>query len=164
MILSYSDLNNSLYNILSPQPLYTPDIIDYFTNLYYTGVRPTEIHRLDLWTIIDSNTAQLIPTKNNNPRTILRSQLTSRFWEVLESGSVDYYGYLYSKQLYFFEKWYQYQPCYVGAKSIDLYLFRHRYVKSLYLSGQTIPQITDHMGWINPLMAENYIFSTITTG
>lgn len=161
MLLTFDQLESSLLKVMIPVTGYHDLIFDYFTNLYYIGCRPTELMNVEKWQRLDSQYFKLIPSKNNYPRFIKESAMTSALVSAIDSGSSSPYGYKYFKQLYFFEKWYEFQPCHVGKKSIDLYLFRHHYVKKLYKDGQSIPEITSQMGWVNPLMAENYIFSQI---
>lgn len=163
MLLTFEQLESSLLKVMIPVAGYHDLIFDYFTNLYYIGCRPAELMNVEKWQRLDSQYFKLIPSKNNYPRFIKESAMSSPLVSAIDSGSSSPYGYKYFKQLYFFEKWFQYQPCHVGKKSIDLYLFRHHYVKKLYKDGHTIPEITSQMGWVNPLMAENYIFSQIFT-
>lgn len=159
--MTFAELEASLLLTLSPRPNYSYRIFDYFTNLYNLGVRPTELHHINQWSRLSSTEIQLTPSKNNYNRYFNVTQLTPMLVDAIDNGVSPYYGILYGKALYFFEKWYTYEPVFVGARSIDLYLFRHHYVKKIYNDGMTVPQVTLHMGWVNPDMALNYINSVI---
>lgn len=163
MFLTPQQLDTALIPLLDKRPNYTSLIFDYYFALYNTGCRPTELHQTDKWNRVDAQTFKLKPSKNNNDRFIKEEFLPESFKQAIDSGTGSPWGYLYWKQLYYFELWFFYQPCSVGKKSIDLYLFRHNYVKKLFAQGKTIAQITELMGWLNPLMAENYIYSQIYT-
>lgn len=159
--MTFEVLESSLLNVLVAQPNYNPIIWDYFTNLYTTGCRPTELTNYQRWTNFDDDNFLLHPSKNNYDRVISKFVMTDSLIDAIAIGNATYYACLYGKALFFFEKFYEFQPVYVRTKNIDLYLFRHHYVKKLYRDGHTISEITAHMGWVNPLMAVNYIDSVI---
>jgi len=161
MIMTFAELETSLLAMLVAQPNYSSRIFDYFTNLYNLGVRPTELYHINQWQRGAGSEIILHPSKNNYDRFFDVAQLTPLLVDAIDNGVHPYYGILYGKGLYFFEKWYVYEPVFVGAKSIDLYLFRHHYVKKIYNDGMTVAEVTLHMGWVNPTMADNYINSVI---
>jgi len=159
--MTFAELETSLQAMLVARPNYSYRIFDYFTNLYNLGVRPAELYHLNQWSRGVGPEIILVPSKNNYNRYFNVAQLTPLLVDAIDNGGNPYYGVLYGKALYFFEKWYAYEPVFVGARSIDLYLFRHHYIKKLRNDGMGIPEITLRMGWVNPLMAENYIDSVI---
>jgi site-specific recombinase XerD len=163
MVLSFAQLESSLLDVVNYPTGYSPYINDFFSNLYSIGCRPTELLSSSHWMPAVGPDWILTPSKNNNNRYISASQMSSYFIGQLISGNPKPYPCSYGKFLYYFEQWYQYQPCSIGARSVDLYLFRHHFVKKLFNDGMSVPAITAYMGWINPLMADNYINSVIVT-
>lgn len=163
MVLTYTQLNNSLLNVIS-HPTYVNALVqDYFQNLYSIGCRPTELTSSSRWSLSPSADYLLLPSKNNNARVIAPGLMTNYLKDQINAGAARIYPYSYEKFLYWFSLWHEFQPCFIGTKSVDLYLFRHRFVKGLALAGYSVPYITAYMGWINPDMADNYINSVITT-
>ena len=159
--MDLATLNSSLDQFLIPNPAYPSNIWDYFNNLSNLGCRPTELHRIELWSVGPASQFILQPTKNNYNRYFYDYELSPTLRDAIINGVNPYYGILYGKSLYYFNKWYLYQPCKIGTKNIDTYLFRHRYIKNLAHNGFTVPEITAKLGWVNPDMALNYINSVI---
>jgi hypothetical protein len=163
MVLTFAQLESSLLDVVNYTTTYSAYINDFFANLYSTGCRPTELMHGNKWSAGVGLDWILQPSKNNNPRIIAGSQLSTFFKAQLTAGIEFPYPCSYGKLLYYFEQWYQYQPASIGLRSVDLYLFRHHFVKKLYNDGMSVSAITAYMGWINPLMADNYINSVIVT-
>lgn len=163
MILTFAQLENSLLDVVNYTTGFSPYIVDFFSNLYSIGCRPTELLNKSQWTPAVGPDWLLMPSKNNNPRLINSAMMSPYLITQLSSSESFLYPCSYGKFLYYFEMWYQYQPCSIGSRSVDLYLFRHHFVKKLFNDGMSIPAITAYMGWINPLMADNYINSVIVT-
>jgi len=161
MIMTFAELETSLIAVQTQPPNYTVKAFDAFTNLYKTGCRPTELLHLDQWERSSATTFTLLPSKNNNPRTIQEIDMTALLVYRIENDPMRDYMWGYQSLLYLFSKFYTYSSVTRGNRSIDLYLFRHHYVKKLFNDGMTITNITAHMGWINPQMAVNYVDSVI---
>lgn len=159
--MTFGELETSLQAMLVAQPNYNPRIFDYFTNLYNLGVRPTELYHINQWQRGVGANIILHPSKNNYDRYFNVAQLTPTLVYAIDNQADVYNIVKYEKALYFHEKWYTYSNTRVQTKAIDLYLHRHHYVKKLYLDGMTIPEVTLHMGWVNPEMSLNYIDSII---
>lgn len=161
-VMTYLELNNSLISVQSPVKNYDTLLFDYFTNLYNTGCRPEELLNINLWESSSAAAVTLFPLKGNNARVIPRLQLTPYLNSVINASTVLYEPLTYRRFRYHFKNFYLYSGTAIGAKDVELYLFRHRYVKSLNLAGYSDLQIQTLMGWTNLSIVSNYVNSVIT--
>lgn len=161
-IMTYLELDNSLKAVQNPVSNYDTLLFDYFENMYNTGCRPEELLNINLWESSTAAAVTLFPLKGNNARVIPRLQLTSYLNSAINAGTVLYSPLTYRRFRYHFKKFYFYSGTAIGAKDVELYLFRHRYVKSLNLAGYTDLQIQALMGWTNLSIVSNYVNSVIT--
>jgi len=160
-LLTLSDLNNYLTEIQTPISGYDSRLFDYLSDLYVTGCRPQELLRRDLWTDYDATYMQLQPVKGNNPRLIPKSVLSASFFLYFESADQLYQPFTSRKLRYFFRQYWLLGLTTVGQKAVELYLFRHRYIKQLYENGLTVAQIMDVMGVTTESIIQGYIDSEI---
>lgn len=156
MVLSYAQLDACCLSVKNGNPHYTPDAAEWCTDLYYTGCRPSEILNKSLWSYDGIATYTLNPLKGNNPRYFDASVLTGGLKRFIAGSSTYYSTATYSRLLSVFRTTTLYSQVYRDTKPVDLYLFRYRYVKYLRIIGYTDAAIQAEMGWIDPLMVNQY--------
>src|SRR3990167_8825353 len=160
-LLTLANLNDYLTRIQEPILGYDVRLFDFWKDLYATGCRPQELVQRNLWSEVDATYMQLQPVKGNDPRLILRSVLSDSFWFYWDLPDQLYAPFTLRKFRYQFRRYWQLGITTAGNKYIELYLFRHRYIKQLSANGYTVAQIMDDTGITTESIVEGYIDSEI---
>jgi hypothetical protein len=160
-VLTFQELDNYCSSFIRAYPNYGVYVNDYFQLLYNVGCRSSEPHNVTKWAINQDATVKLIPLKHNNFRTLEPQNIPSNFYTAIENQEKYFDNYSIAKFRYIFNKYRTLPQLFVDRKEIDLYIFRYRYVKSLYLQGFTKPQIQSMMGWTNSGMVDEYLYAEI---
>ena len=154
--LSYEQLDTSLQRLCVGMYSVPQEFTDAMKVYYLTGIRSSELLERGLWEDVDANTIVLHPLKSNNPREISKILLPSGFLEYVLDGTGNL-RYLTERKLsYFMRVYYEYPRAAKGMKESALYLFRYRYVKSLFRDGLNETQVQEHMGWKNSSLPMRY--------
>lgn len=161
MILTFSQLNDSLNNTIINCPAYYGQCIDGFILLFQTGCRPEEIFTPTLWSDYSATQLRLMPLKGNLPRYLNKADLLTDFVNSITMGA-KFLNTITPRQLTFaFNKVYEYSNPRKGDKQSALYLFRYRYFKQLHVDGFTDSQIQSIMGENTLSVAQGYIYANI---
>ena len=160
-LLSLSNLNEYLTRIQTPISGYDFRLFDFWADLYATGCRPQELVQRNLWTVFDASYMALQPVKGNDVRYILKSVLSDSFWFYWNLPDQLYSPFTLRKFRYQFRQYWELGITTAGNKYIELYLFRHRYIKYLDSIGYSTAQIMTEMGITTASIVEDYVNSLI---
>jgi integrase len=163
MILDFTELRDSLQNAIDDCPIWYSDLKDFMYTLFWTGCRPDEVLKLNLWSDYGEEVLRLEALKDNNPRIIPKEAVAEVFLDSILNNYPYFQSYNYNKFNQSFARVYQYPNAYVLDKRCGLYLFRHYYIKKLWYDGLTIPEIMQITGHKSPPIVEGYINSIIYT-
>lgn len=133
-----------------------------FKLLYVTGCRIQEIFEISRWSSVSDTVFLVQPQKGNNVRQVI---LDSDF-QAFKSAVLNQYSPFLGMSVYQFTNllgrirtW---DYMFSGDKEISFYVFRYRYIKTLYSKGFTIEQIAAAMGYLEFNTVQNYIDAMIT--
>lgn len=141
--------------------LYSGFLNDSLKVFYSTGCRPVELTDKSRWAVVSPSVVSLMPAKGNNLRLINSLLLPNSFMKWIKDESSPFGLVTYSKSKNLLSKCWPIPQCYVLDKSLDLYAFRHNYVKQLHAGGMTSAQIQAAMGWTNGSMVNVYVNSIV---
>lgn len=160
-VLTFVELKASLQAVQEPVPNYQAYIFNAFTTLFETGCRPNEIFDINRWTVQSNDIIRLQPSKKNLPRYFPIAQLPLEFVHQIETGEQLYYPYSIRRLRYHFNQFYMPAGTFVQGKDIELYLFRHYYIKELDNQGFNADEIAQKMGYTTTTVVSGYINSVI---
>lgn len=161
MVLTYTQLDTSLQNVILNAPTYYGQCIDAMSVLYLTGCRPDEIWMKTRWTDYDATHVRLLPLKGNVYRYLLKGDLPPNYLLYLFNDA-KYIDDVTQRQVrYCFNHVYEYSNPAKGLKDSALYLFRYRYFKMLKENGNTDEDIRVLMGENTLSVAQSYIYASI---
>jgi hypothetical protein len=110
---------------------------------------------------VSPSVVSLLPAKGNNLRLINSAGLPISFMKWVVGDPSPFGLVTYSKSKNLLSKCWPIPQCYVLDKPLDLYAFRHNYVKRLVAAGLTNSQIQAAMGWTNGSMVNVYANSVV---
>jgi integrase len=162
--ISYEELNDLCLSYCEVLPFYGQPEQTFFQVLYDTGCRPAEAINPDLWTLTGFDRVQLQPLKGNNPRTIDLTTVSRIVQEYFNEQQTFLKSYSIGKFRFIWDKFNTYGQLTNGAKGIDLYCFRNRFVKYLHeVERLTDTDIQRTMGWTNSHLPRIYYNAEILT-
>lgn len=156
-----SQLNTACQTASLGSALYSGFLNDSLMVLYLTGCRPVELTDRSRWSVFSTSFVHLIPAKGNNVREISAIGLPVSFIKWINGASSPFSLVTYSKSKNLLSKCWPLPQCYVLDKPLELYAFRHNYVKQLVAAGLTPIQIQKAMGWTNLSMVNVYVNSFV---
>jgi len=163
-LLSYEELDRLCQNYNNILPFYGQPEQTFFQILYHTGCRPSEAINPNLWTLTGYDRVQLQPLKGNNARIIDLETTSLLVKEYFNDQQTFLKSYSVGKFRFIWDKFNTYGQLTNGAKGIDLYCFRNRYVKYLHkVVGLNDTDIQRAMGWTNSHLPRIYYNAEILT-
>jgi integrase len=133
-----------------------------FNVMFFYGCRFSELRQINRFSNIDSTSFSIIPEKNNNIRTLSKTNLDSVFANFIMTQN-QYFSMLnLSTGSYYFKQFYAKKIVYHETKVLTTHLFRHNYAKSLKFQGLTDQQIQLNLGEKDIRNSNNYIYSQLT--
>ena len=160
-VLSTEELNIFCQSYLRSFPFYGAYVTDYFSTLYYSGMRSSEPLDNSLFSFEKEDYVILQPKKRNNLRQLPRNIFSDnvlKSWQYngnwLNSSSLSKYSNI-------FNKYSIYGQLFVLNKDVSMYVFRYNYVKQLQQQGLTVLEIQHEMGWTNLSMVYEYLNAEI---
>lgn len=156
-VLEYNDLDNICLEFLDKAKLIDWYFYNYLLLLYNTGLRPVEA--LDKTRAISHNNDNIIfqPSKNNNQRTILITDIPEPFFYYYFSDGLAYNSYKYRNYLRLYKNISSNYNLYVKDKRLELYLFRYNFIYNYHQANSLINDLKLTMGWTTETMANKYI-------
>jgi site-specific recombinase XerD len=162
MILNPFQIDEILLQILEDTEKHDLYSFMLFESLYNTGLRVNELIEYSRLLRIDSNTILVTTQKFSNPRPINTNLLNSTYLEAFNNNnlsrfvrSFSYYNDSFSNRLLNFKS------LHIKDKPVTTHLFRHNYIKKLYLSGLDTAQISAIIGERNNKNTQGYIDSKV---
>lgn len=129
--------------------------------LYFTGCRPNEIFGIPRFTYYSEAYYQLQPSKFNLPRLIISGLFTEQSKDLISMGKAPFYPFSERRLLDYFKRYRASPPLLCGGKDIQLYIFRHLYIRLLSEAGLTDQEIATEMGYTSTAVVRGYIDSVI---
>jgi site-specific recombinase XerD len=163
VLLTSYDIDSILLQILEDTEKHDIYSFMLFQSLYNTGLRINELIEYSRLTQIDDNTILVSTEKFSNPRTINISLLNNIYSQAFTTNSLhkfirsySYYNSAFTNRLLYFKN------IKIGEKQATTHLFRHNYIKKLYLNGFNCNQISAIIGERVVKNTQGYIDSIIT--
>lgn len=161
MVLSALEIKQCCFDVVETSRLKKLPSTDFFIVMLLTGMRFNDVKLcFNVGSYVDS--FKLQPSKNNALRTIATKELPDSFIAFLHGEQCYQYSISYSSILRYFRQCCKYPLISVANKILGVHLFRHNYMKQLFLSGKSVNEIALITGEKTITSAANYIFSSIT--
>lgn len=151
-----TQLDDLLLNVINSEFLLHHYSKDFFSDLYITGCRSTELLKPEKWKLY-SNQVQLTTLKTESLRTFPMSVLSSNFLSSLVDGISPYNGLTYDQATLEFRKVIQLHPIYSGDRIADTYLFRYNRARLEYRQKSDLLHVMKYFGWYSGNIAAQYI-------
>lgn len=133
--------------------------------MYDTGCRPSEMFIAHKWSILDSSTIKMQPSKGNDIRYIDKSHVDPVIWETIENGNIITSRLSMNTLKRYFQRFYPYRPTFVesanGINPIGMGLFRHFAFKRLYNVLEDYSLVGDYFGEIEVNNTIGYVNSDL---
>lgn len=136
-------------------------VSDCLTQMYLTGCRPADMFRMNAWSFVSDFDLQLLPSKKNLPRYFPIFQWPIYCLELIEAGLPPFYPYSARRLLMYYKRLTPIPFLICGAKDIETYIFRHNYIKQLYIQGASVSDISTLLGYSSDTVTLGYINSVI---
>ena len=147
MALTLNDLNTRCASFQTAYYRYYPELREYFRLLELSGCRTTEPLLLDRWTYVNATTLTLLPLKGNSTRVVNVGASCPNFVEDVRIRRKPFRGRTLENVYRTFDDTRCFRNCKSQDKPVSVYLFRYRYIKSLFAAGMSVPQVAAHMGY-----------------
>lgn len=157
MALSLSDLTTRCASFQLGYYRYYPELREYFKLLELSGCRTTEPLDVSRWTFVDSATLLLQPLKGNNQRVISVGSSCPNFVEDVRLRRKPFKGRTLANVYSAFDDIRNFRNLKSQDKPISVYIFRYRFIKSLYASGMNIQQVANTMGYTSTDTPQYYL-------
>lgn len=128
--------------------------------LYDTGLRYNDV-LLCFNTYISGDSFIVLPSKSNNARVISLSSIPVIFQEFVKGYDSLYFRISYQSLIRSLSQCSSYSTLQIGKKSVLLHLFRHNYMKKLFLAGKSLSEIALITGEKHISSVNSYVFSSI---
>lgn len=135
--------------------------IDFFHNLYNTGLRFNELQNFQRWNYNSEYEIICNTEKDSNNRTFEASQLSEYFVNCLASDLPPYDTCRYATTNIWLKRAFAPFTLFLEISTVTTHLFRHNLCKRLAASGFTTQQISDYIGEIDNKNTDGYINSKI---
>lgn len=159
-ILSNLEIDNLCCMLLANTGSCSYFYYHFFELLYSTGLRYNDVS-LCFNSSYNDTSFILKPSKHNNPRSILFSDVSSSFCNFVRGIDNLLYRIPYASLIREFKRCLPVPSVFINDKSILLHLFRHNYMKKLFLSGNSLSTIAQITGEKHVVSVSNYVFSEI---
>jgi site-specific recombinase XerD len=163
-VISYSELDNVVYDILLATKKTHPLEWEYLNTMYNNGLRVTEVTDVSNIDIVDNQFLLFPPLKRSNPRSIPIQNFSEKYISFV-TGDYPLYYHSYPKSLTRLMQNVKLSKNYfIGNKLVSTHLFRHRYIKYLYeILGYDLYQIQNLIAHKSANTTNRYITSKILT-
>lgn len=155
-VVSDQELNSILLDLCLSPHLYYIESHLYFSDLYRTGCRSTELLNTELWQI-NTNYAYLTTLKTHEQRRFSLSELSTGFKDAIKYNSRPYGGLTYDQLTLELRRAIKLHPIYSGKRIADTYLFRYNKARRLMHQYKSISQVMEIMAWKSEEVANSYI-------
>ena len=145
------------YSSAEVDQILDPSLIDFYYNLYNTGLRVNELQDASRWEITPAGDYLCSVQKGGVDRLFTSSELSTFFTSSLAYGLDVYRACRYSTASRYLNKVIWPLSLFVNDKSITTHLFRHNKIKQLANSGLTVPQIATYIGERDPQNIQGYL-------
>lgn len=158
MVLSNKEINDICFEIVTNS--FSKLLVSrfYFEVLLGTGLRFNDVGHCFL-AESDDTSFTIYPSKRNNTRTILFSDVSVYFSYFVRGIDTPLFRISYSSLLRDFQRSTPIQNIRIGEKQVLLHIFRHNYMKKLFDSGRSIQEIATITGEKHVSSASNYVLS-----
>lgn len=136
-------------------------LIDFFRNLYNTGLRYNELYDLTRWSNPEDGVYVCDTLKNSNNRTFDSLELSDYFITCVETNTDPYQMCRYSTAVRYFKKVIHPLDIVFSNGGISLHIFRHNVCKLLYDDSYTVQEISNYLGERDNANTNSYINSEI---
>lgn len=160
MILSNSALDTICIDVKNSNQFYWPSSKNFFSDLYMTGCRSTELLLPDKWKIVN-DTIELTTLKTEAKRVFVLKNFSDEFIQAIERKERPYRCLTYDQFTLEFRKVVNAHPIYAGKKKVDTYLFRYNRARKAFNETNDIVQVMDFFGWKSMEIANNYIIQPL---
>lgn len=160
MQLSNSYLNQICIEVCNSNQHYYKDSSAFFSDMYRTGCRPSELLDLSKWRLIGSD-YELTTAKTEAKRFIPSYLLSNSFRQSIFEGYRPYNSLTYDQLTLEFRKVVPVHPIFMGKKIVDTYLFRYNRARQLYESSRNLLEVMAHFGWLSASVASGYIHNPL---
>lgn len=163
MILNVFDVDSLLLQILEDSEKHDIYSFMLFESLYNTGLRINELIEYSRLNRIDSNTILVTTEKFSNPRPINDNLLNPIYLNAFNTNTLNKFIRSYSfYNSAFTNRLLYYKNIKIGGKQATTHLFRHNFIKKMYLNGFSCTQISAIIGERVEKNTQGYIDSVIT--
>lgn len=158
--LSNNVLNELCIQIAKSKHFYYEGSTDYFTDLYLTGCRSTELLDISRWRKI--NDVYELTTLKTEAKRIIPQHLLSENFKVAQLENKKPYNQLTYDQLTLeLRKVSPMHPIWSGKRIADTYLFRYNRARQHFTVSQNIFITMDFFGWLSTAIATNYVYTPL---
>lgn len=158
--LSNDVLNELCITIAKSKQFYYPESNYYFTDLYLTGCRSTELLDISRWNRIN-DVYELTTLKTEAKRIIPQHFLSDNFKQAHLSGNRPYNALTYDQLTLEMRKVTPMHPIWSGKRIADTYLFRYNRARQHFTVSQNIFVTMDFFGWLSTAIATNYVYTPL---
>lgn len=155
--LSLSDLITIATDVIQYAKVYYPNYLYYLNTLRLTGCRPAEPLISNLWSWNEDSTINLIPLKNNNPRTFLPTDLDPDFLNMILTDNFLFDETRQRSMLRAFNISNRTGKFQTLNDRSSLYIFRYIKAKELHQEGKSMSEIQSYFGWKSVHLAQQYV-------
>lgn len=149
-------LNSSL-ELLTTHSIYMHSgTKEYFTDLYNTGCRPSELLNVDNWQYSNDG-YKLRMSKTGNERIFEPQCLSESMVRAVNCKSIPYNGLTYHQAVLEFQKYMLPFPIFTENKQVELYLFRYNTVRRLFALGLERKFIMLLFNWESLSLVDRYL-------
>lgn len=162
MILTPFDIDSILLQIMEDSEKHDIYSFMLFQSLYNTGLRVNELIEYSRLQLIDTNTLLVTTQKFSNPRTLNVNLFNTTYLQAFQSNTL--HNFIRSYSYYnsqFITRLKYYKNLRISGKQVTTHLFRHNYIKKMYLNGFDCNQISAIIGERVLKNTQGYIDSVI---
>jgi len=156
-LLDLEDINNYCDEILNFNFPYATQLVEAVKLISLTGCRISEAFDVSRWTLISGNDYSLQPQKGNNLRYITLGNDFTDFKAAIAGDYKPFLGQSIFQLSHIYDKCRTWLNFSVSGSKVTFYIFRYRYIKQLYNSGQTVSQIAAEMGYTSTSTPQAYL-------
>ncbi len=159
--LTLDELNSTCKTIIDRCNPNYPELALFFSTLYQYGLRHIELYELSRWTVVSSKEIVIQTAKKGNTRIIDSRSIDPQLYAIVASGQSEWTLCRYNSMRYYAQHYSDYPFAVIGRKEVGMHIFRHTFIKNLYDSGWTIPDISVHIGEKDDKNTSIYVNSII---
>ncbi len=159
-IVTNSQLDEALQNLITHSNFYYPQVQDYFMDMYITGCRPTELLLPELWQDVGPG-FRLQTLKTGTVRLIDAELLSNEFTNAIVNNERPYAGLTHYQIEAEYKRHFKLSELMCGKKMVQMYSFRYNRARIACNELTDLSIVMEVMGWKNPEIAKGYITNTL---